>query len=115
MTTTLGFVCKYLLYLQHSSETYCAGCPNNFPLSHCLPTTQDIFRFCLKSSDIIDEIGIALMKDEIFLGWITRSDHDILYTRLEEGEVIYGAFAHIESFEWGKGGGRCYRGTTTIL
>lgn len=54
--------------------------------------------------------------DGLFLGWVTRGFVGMLEARLNaQVEPVYGKVLVVESFEWIRGGGHCFRGHVTIL
>lgn len=65
---------------------------------------------------------MALLSDEIFLGWLSRSSKIMnIMARLREADLrgedigMTGMIETTKEFEWDNGGGTCLRGTITIL
>lgn len=50
-------------------------------------------------------MGIVLVSDGDFRGWVRKNDKHVIETELEEGKVLRGKFTLIESLNWEAGGG----------
>ncbi|MCJ1486281.1 hypothetical protein MMC06_006458 [Schaereria dolodes] len=87
--------------------------PRNFPHQHAAPRANDQVSLKLLQSDTIDEIGVAMVKDGLFLGWIRKGE-----IAGEAGAMALagrkGFVRSVESFWWNQGGGQCYRGYVTL-
>lgn len=60
-------------------------------------------------------MGIALVSNGDFRGWVRKNDKHVIETELEEGKVLRGKFTLIESLNWEAGGGTCFRGQIEII
>ena len=120
MTTIHAFTCEpdahsIDIYLTDISDQ--SGCPRNFRTAHRPPQLNDRVTFRLRDSDTISEKGVAMMDEEVFLGWINKESYKDLWQRLENNESssIEGKIIYVESFQWERGGGTCFRGNVSII
>ncbi|MCJ1382445.1 hypothetical protein MMC17_005558 [Xylographa soralifera] len=100
-------------------------CPNNFPIASNRPKIGEFVVLELRHSDTVNEDGIAMIKDGLFLGWLGREWVAILRLRvLSATGVLQGQIMTSEDFLWAYGGGPfimvCYQfnsrfGLCTVL
>ena len=77
------------------------------------PEVGDRFRLESRESDIVEEVGTALLKSQDpyidrFIGWVTKDD------LAKTIGYLKGWIKDVERFYWRAGGGYCYQGTMEL-
>lgn len=65
-------------------------------------------------SDTVNQIGIAIVQEDIFMGWISRKDQGRVMDFMRGNPIVYAQIVTYERYYWEQGGGWCTRGIAKI-
>ena len=77
-------------------------CPNNFLGEHSHPHLFQRFWLQFRRSDTTPRVGIAMIHEDVFIGWIVMADFGMVWPMVqvsgESGDVVDGVVVDLESF-----------------
>ena len=94
---------------------FCIDCSKDFPTAYRRPQLWDTYVLKLRNRQIVDETGVAMMDErDRFRGWISKSNIGVCKNAMGFGCIFSATVVHIESFEWAKGRGTCWKGQVSV-
>src|SRR5450755_1315016 len=114
MAQIVSYWCKIPSILLEGYINTFIDCPRNFPHNHIVPEIGDTVTFCHRRSDRTRQQGIAILVDGVFVGWIRRSNLQIVRVRIGGNVALSSVVVSRELRVWASQGGDNFRGNIEI-